>query len=200
MFNSAICRNARIFIFLGGGALALAEDAKMIRYFSSEGIPSAEIRNNVLKGIMAEYPKAVKLFEIHDSSNTIILLKLSDHSYATKIFGSRSFGYGLMVFDADGSRLLPTKAVGRAEGSFQYLPSDPKDGVVTHAWTLDEKTLELKDAPKLLFRFTFDSKFGAGSGAGATGKKMTLAVDWQAGRVEGIKEVPLPGKEKGLEP
>lgn len=186
-------------MFLCATAFALAQDAKMIPYFTSKRTPPLKIRNAVLEGIVAECPKAVKLFEFHDESYSFVLLKLSENSYATKMFYGNENSLTQFLFDAENLRPFYKKDERQVSGKFKYQEVDPEHATImtiTHNWTIFARDLDLKDTKKVFFCY----QFAASKEAGSAGKKVTIAVDWKAGRVEGVKVVPLTGKENGLEP
>lgn len=199
MFISATRKGVAILTLLCATALAMADDAKMIPYFSSKRTPSLKIRNAVLEGIRTEFPKAVKVFEFHDEGNSFVLLKLSENSYTCTSFDPHSNSVAEFQFDEKNLRMIPTKSERKVSGNFKYQEIDPANGTlmtITHNWTIFVRELDLKDTNEVLFYY----QCGANKEHGLIAKKITIAVDWKAGRVEGVKVVALTGKDNGLEP
>lgn len=174
---------------------AWAGEPELIPSFASGGETSPRIRQLKLDGVMAKWPGAVKLFEFHDEFRTLVLLKLSERSYATLDWGQSSRAE--FVFKAEDLRLIPRNTLGVIKGSFDYsgFTNDGQPFIGTNEWEINNEELDLGDANRLLFSFHF-----VGVKGGPPQKRVTIAVDWKAGRVEGVKTAPVTGKETRLEP
>lgn len=179
-------------ILFAATLLAWAEESKLIPYFAKS---TPETRQRTLDGVMAQWPGALKLFEFHDEYRTLVLLKLTDSSYASLLWGEQSRAE--FVFKAEDLRLIPTNTAGVIQGSFEHsgFTNDGKPYIGTYTWEINNEQLELGDANHLLFSFHF-----LGKKDGPPRKRVTIAVDWKAGRVEGVKTAPVTGKETRLEP
>jgi hypothetical protein len=177
-----------------GTPWAWAEEPKLIP-FASGGKSTPVTRQMTLDGVMAKWPGAVKLFEFHDEFRTLVLLKLTDSSYASLLWGEASRAD--FVFKAEDLRLIPRNKAGVIQGDFEHsgFSSDGQPFVGKYHWEIDNEELDLGDANHLLFSFQF-----VGVKGGPPKKKVTIAVDWKAGRVEGVKTAPVTGKETSLEP
>lgn len=197
LMNRAIFRTFSLIALLWIPLSILAEDARPFFYFRKDAPSSFDTRDGVLAGIKTEFPKAVKVFEFYDEGGNFILLKLSDHSYATQSFSGMHVAE--FVYDAKDSQVIPVKAERKVTGRFTYqsvnLKNNGEPTTITWNWTLFEKELDLKDAKKLLFRYQFsrDEKNGLPA------KKLTIAVDWEAGRAEGVKIEPITRNENEQE-
>jgi hypothetical protein len=190
--NKTIIRYLLRFLMLTmAGVFASADDARLIRYFSKNGIPPLDTREQVIAGIMTEFPAAIQLFEFQDELQTVILFKLSERSFGIQTWGG---GYREAIFDAKSIRQILTQTVRKVTGSFveQITPDERR----TYTWAIKEEALDLKDATKLFFSYLL---MGGEDPKGSTDKKVCIAVDWPSGRVEGVKVTPK-GEEKGLSP
>ena len=133
-----------------------------------------------LEGIMLKFPKVVKLLEFYDEKRSLILLKLSDNSFGLLAEGSVDRAHG--VANAENGAWIGTKELKPLTGDFKYEVFDPKFNQMvptTYTWAIRERQFEAKPSRQLVFVNEFADC------------RVSISVDWEAGRVDAVKVLPL---------
>lgn len=175
-------------MFLSGAThCALAEESNLVSVFRATTGFEKNLERS-FASLLLTVPNAVKLFEYRDEWRTLYLVKLSEHSYGMmEETGATGGGLTRRVVNAEtGAQcLLEKKRV--ITGKFSYEFIDPSSGIrmpTTYVWSLDEWGLDGNQKGSLIFTYEFsDTK-------GKPQNSVSIAVDWEAGRVEGLKVVP----------